>query len=156
MKKRKWVIIIIMCIIPIIFFLVLGNIQYHWTFMYSTENVTNICIIEVLPTNNHTFENENGYKILKEIDVVHAEKIFNDIQSLPLNKVGPGPSRPGGISIMISYNTGEYEVISLWGSSQYEYDSADGMILSRKNSYYVYRDEEQYYRMILEWLCMEE
>lgn len=154
MKKKEWIIVIIACIIPITIFLILGNIPHHWTFMYSTENVTKICIIEVLSSNDNTFENGNGYKTLKEIDVVHAEKIFNDIQSVHLNKIGPSPSTPGGISIMISYDTGEYEVISLRGSSKYEYSADDGMILSRKTSYYVCRDEEQYYRMILEWLCM--
>ena len=79
---------------------------YHWEFDYSQEQIVEIKIVE--------FDNyyENEYSIIKEVERQYVPELYSDIQKLEMRRYGTNLSHPSGYCFIITFDNGEYDVIS--------------------------------------------
>jgi len=89
------------------------NNVYYWEFNYSHEEINKICIVESF--------GRGDYNIIQEIALSLSEEIYNDVKSIEMKKYWPNFSDPYGKSILIVFNNGEYDIISLIESKHYKY-----------------------------------
>ena len=103
------------------------KVYEHWEFDYAVEEIQEIKIVE----KTQEF-NKPPYKVVKELDSSKINEICDDIKELTMYRfavpVG-SPMEPFGTCVWIIYNSGEYDLISLAGSSKYRYDSETGELL---------------------------
>jgi hypothetical protein len=127
-----------------------GITTYYWEFQYSVDNVKEIKIIELL---NEQIYSEEDYTLLHIIDTADFASVYGDIQNIDYKQpfFTTSPATPYGQSILIVYESGEYEIISRRGPTQYKYSEEYGRIMEY-HSYYYCQNEEQYNQMIDKWL----
>ena len=98
-------------------------------------------------------DSEEDYTVLKVVDEADYTEIMDDIQTVayyyPLITVEP--ANPYGKSIMVVFESGEYDVISATGPEHYRYSEEQGRIV-KILSYIRCRDKEHYNQMIDKWL----
>lgn len=125
-----------------------GLKTYYLELLYPVDDVKEIKIVELTA---RYVGLEEGYTLLKEIDIEYAADVFKDIQSVEYKLLGPSPGTANGTVIMIVYESGEYEIISRSGPQQYKYSQEDGCI-RQHHSYYHCRNNEVFDQMIDKWL----
>ena len=127
-----------------------GITTYYWEFQYSVDNVKEIKIIELL---NEQIYTEEDYTLLKNIDATDFAAVYDDIQSIDYKTPAftLSPLTPYGTSILIVYESGEYEIISRTGPQQYKYSEEYGRNL-KYHSYFYCQNEELYDQIIDNWL----
>ena len=129
-----------------------GITTSYWEFQYSVDNVKEIKIIDVKRDGGHV-ASEEDYTVLMVINAADYAEIMDDIQTIayyyPL--ITMEPSNPYGKSIMVVYESDEYDVISATGPEHYQYSEEQGRIV-KILSYIRCRDKEQYNQMIEKWL----
>ena len=110
------------------------KVYEHWEFDYAVEEIQEIKIVE----KTQEF-NKPPYKVVKELDSSKINEICDDIKELTMYRfavpVG-SPMEPFGTCVWIIYNSGEYDLISLAGSSKYRYDSETGELLGQTSWLY--------------------
>ena len=110
------------------------KIYEHWEFDYAVEEIQEIKIVEITQEFN-----KPPYKVVKELDSSKINEICDDIKELTMYSfavpVG-SPMEPFGTCVWIVYNSGEYDLISLSGSSKYRYDSETGELLGQTSWFY--------------------
>ena len=122
---KKIVSLILLCIFALMLSGCGNEKIYHWEFEKESSRVTEIQII-VTP-NNERFD-INTYKILKEIDLSYADEMYDDVGSITMTRQHGGMRSLGGLSILIKFDNGEYDVISNIGASHYKYDKNSQMV----------------------------
>ena len=129
-----------------------GITTSYWEFQYSVDNVKEIKIIDVKRDGGHV-ASEEDYTVLMVINAADYAEIMDDIQTIayyyPL--ITMEPSNPYGKSIMVVYESDEYDVISATGPTHFQYSEEQGCIV-KILSYIRCRDKEQYNQMIEKWL----
>ena len=118
--------------------------------LHPVDEAKEIKIIELL--NEHVYSDDD-YTLLKVVDATDFASVFEDIQAIEykLPVFTTSPATPYGTSIMIVYESGEYEIISCRGPQQYKYSEEYEEIMMY-HSYYYCKNEEQYNQMIDKWL----
>lgn len=129
-----------------------GITTYYWEFQYSVDNVKEIKIVDIQKVGG-AVDNEEDYTILKIVDEADYADIMDDIQTIGYYYpfVGSNPINANGPSIIIVFESGEYDVISATGPQHYKYSDEYGRIVQQL-SYDRCRDKEQYNQMIDKWL----
>ena len=82
------------------------NSTYHWEFGYTEEQIEEIKIVEF--TNYY----KNEYSVIKEIEYERFAELYNDIKKLEMKRYGTNLSHPSGYCFVITFDTGEYDLIS--------------------------------------------
>ena len=90
-----------------------GITTYYWEFQYSVDNVKEIKIVDIQKVGG-AVDNEEDYTILKIVDEADYADIMDDIQIIGYYYpfVGSNPINANGPSIIIVFESGEYDVIS--------------------------------------------
>lgn len=129
-----------------------GITTSYWEFQYSVDNVKEIKIIDVKRGGSYV-DSEEDYTVLKVVDETDYAGIMDDIQTIGYYcpYLGSNPASPYGKSIMVVFESGEYDVISATGPEHYQYSEEHGSI-TKILSYIRCRDKEQYNQMIDKWL----
>lgn len=129
-----------------------GITTSYWEFQYSVDNVKEIKIIDVKRGGGYV-DSEEDYTVLKVVDETDYAGIMDDIQTIGYYcpYLGSNPASPYGKSIMVVFESGEYDVISATGPEHYQYSEEHGSI-TKILSYIRCRDKEQYNQMIDKWL----
>lgn len=123
---------------------------HHLNLLYYVDDIKEIKIIELL---NEQIYSEEDYTLLHIIDTADFASVYGDIQNIDYKQhfFTTSPATPYGQSILIVYESGEYEIISRRGPTQYKYSEEYGRIMEY-HSYYYCQNEEQYNQMIDKWL----
>ncbi|MBQ7909362.1 MAG: hypothetical protein IJ363_01035 [Clostridia bacterium] len=129
-----------------------GITTSYWEFQYSVDNVKEIKIIDVKRGGGYV-DSEEDYTVLKVVDETDYAGIMDDIQTIGYYcpYLGSNPASPYGKSIMVVFESGEYDVISATGPEHYQYSEERGSI-TKILSFVRCRDKEQYNQMIDKWL----
>ena len=129
-----------------------GITTSYWEFQYSVDNVKEIKIIDVKRGGSYV-DSEEDYTVLKVVDETDYAGIMDDVQTIGYYcpYLGSNPASPYGKSIMVVFESGEYDVISATGPEHYQYSEEHGSI-TKILSYIRCRDKEQYNQMIDKWL----
>ena len=110
------------------------KVYEHWEFDYAVEEIQEVKIVEITQEFN-----KPPYKVVNELDSSKINEICDDIKELTMYRfavpVG-SPMEPSGTCVWIIYNSGEYDLISLAGSSKYRYDSETGELLCQMSWLY--------------------
>ena len=101
------------------------SIQY-WIFEQESSNIVEISIVEVDP------ESVN-YDTLENIDIVYADDICEKISSIPMERYGTNLKTQHGTGILILFQNGEYDLITMSEPKHYRYD--ENMKLQGYNSW---------------------
>ena len=129
-----------------------GITTSYWEFQYSVDDVKEIKIIDVKRGGGYV-DSEEDYTVLKVVDETDYADIMDDIQTIGYYcpYLGSNPANPYGKSIMVVFESGEYDVISATGPEHYRYSEEHGSI-TKILSFIRCRDKEQYNQMIDKWL----
>ena len=129
-----------------------GIKSHHWEFQYSVDNVKEIKIIDVKRDGGYV-DSEEDYTVLMVINAADYAEIMDDIQTIAYHYplITMEPSNPYGKSIMVVYESDEYDVISATGPTHFQYSEEQGRIANIL-SFIRCRDKEQYNQMIEKWL----
>lgn len=127
---------------------------YRLKLMYSAGDIIEIKIIELLDEQVYS---EEDYTLLKNIDATDFADVYDDIQSIDYKTPAftLSPLTPYGTSILIVYESGEYEIISRTGPQQYKYSEEYGCNL-KYHSYFYCQNEELYDQIIDKWINADE
>ena len=124
------------------------KVYEHWEFDYAVEAIQEIKIVE----KTQEF-NKPPYKVVKELDSSKINEICDDIKELTMYKFAlsmGSPMEPFGTCIWIIYSSGEYDLISLSGSSKYRYDSETGELLGYAS--WLYSTETEFEAILNKYL----
>ena len=147
MKNFIW----IMAIVLLLFSMFgCGSKSHYWEPLYPVDHVKEIRIIDVNLIGD-SVDAEEDYTLIKDMDSTDFASIFDDIQTIEYKQLGPSPATPYGTSIMILYESGEYEIVSRAGPQQYKYLEEQNKFMW-SHSYCYCRDMEQFDEMIEKWL----
>lgn len=129
-----------------------GITTSYWEFQYSVDHVKEIKIIDVKRGGGYV-DSEEDYTVLKVVDEADYTEIMDDIQTVAYYypPMSVEPASPYGKSIMVVYESDEYDVISATGPEHYQYSEEQGRIV-KILSFIRCRDKEQYNQMIDKWL----
>ena len=129
-----------------------GITTSYWEFQYSVDDVKEIKIVDIQKIGG-SVDSEEDYTVLKVVDEADYADIMDDIQTIGYYYpfVGSNPINANGESIIIVFESGEYDVISATGPEHYRYSEEHGSI-TKILSYIRCRDKEQYNQMIDKWL----
>lgn len=118
-----------------------------WEFNHSYEDIVEIKIVDIerirYPVSKEQFT------VIKELDISQAKELCEDIVSLPMKHLGPNPIEPYRNSFLIVFKNGEFDIISLCGSSHYIYN-ANGTITT--DTSYLYSNEEAFSQLMDKYL----
>ena len=126
--------VILMVMLSLTGCLLSKKVYEHWEFDYAVEEIQTIKIVE----KTQEF-NKPPYKVVKELDSSKINEICDDIKELTMYSFAlpiGSPMEPFGTCVWIIYNSGEYDLISLAGSSKYRYDSETGELLGQTSWLY--------------------
>ena len=108
MKNFIW----IMAIVLLLFSMFgCGSKSHYWEPLYPVDHVKEIRIIDVNLIGD-SVDAEEDYTLIKDMDPTDFDSIFDDIQTIDYKQLGPSPATPYGTSIMILYESGEYEIVA--------------------------------------------
>ena len=93
---------------------------YHWEFEYGVEKIKSIKIIEI--------NNDAEYTVIYEVDKELFVDVVTDIENIEMRKYGTNPSSPYGKCVMITFVSGEYDIISQKEPQHYKYDTLPPVI----------------------------
>ena len=134
MKKYMLLALILVVMLSLTGCLLSKKVYEHWEFDYAVEEIQEIKIVEITQEFN-----KPPYKVVNELDSSKINEICDDIKELTMYRfavpVG-SPMEPSGTCVWIIYNSGEYDLISLAGSSKYRYDSETGELLCQMSWLY--------------------
>lgn len=95
-----------------------NNEIYHWEFEYSSDEIKEIKIITIFDTND-------CYDI-KKIDNYYAKEVYDDIKKIEMKKYsGTHLYEPIGFCFLITFNTGEYDIIAQRESQHYKFEDSE-------------------------------
>ena len=128
----------------------------YWEFQCSVDNVKEIKVVDIKRGGGYV-NSEEDYTVLKVVDEADYVDIMNDIQTIAYYYpyLTTSPANPYGKSIMVVYESGEYDVISATGPKHYQYSEEHGRIVEIL-SFVRCHDKEQYNQMIDKWLNTNE
>ena len=98
------------------------NTIYHWEFEKDASCVTKIEIVEA--------ENAYTYTVIKELDIDVIEQLYIDIESLEMTRYGGSLLHPHGKCYLITFEDGEYDLISIFESTHVHYNE-EGRLMGR-------------------------
>lgn len=98
----------------------------YWTFEQGTSDIVEISIVEVDP------ESVN-YDTVKDIDIVYADDVCEKISSIPMELYGTNLKTQNGTGILVLFQNGEYDLITMSEPKHYRYD--ENMKLQGYNSW---------------------
>ena len=118
----------------------------YWEFEYTHEKIVEIKIVEIHSFNYQT--DKDYYTVVKELDLSLAKDLWEDVSVLTMERMGPSPVEPHGNSFLIVFESGEFDIISIVGSTHFEY--ADGVIQSYIS--FLYSNEMEYEQLLNKYL----
>ncbi|MBP3396135.1 MAG: hypothetical protein J6L87_03070 [Clostridia bacterium] len=102
------------------------NTIYHWEFEKDASCVTKIEIVEA--------EDAYTYTVLKELGLDVIEQLYSDIENLEMTKYGGSLKYPRKKCFVITFENGEYDIISAIESKHMRYDE-DGRFVGRNSRF---------------------
>ena len=148
MKKYMSLAVILMVMLSLTGCSLSKKVYEHWEFDYAVEEIQEIKIVEITQESN-----KPPYKVVKELDSSKINEICDDIKELTMYRFAlpiGSPMEPFGTCVWIIYNSGEYDLISLAGSSKYRYDSETGELLCQMS--WLYSIETEFEAIINKYL----
>lgn len=114
---------------------------YHWEFHNSSNEVSQIFIIEII-------DELEEYREIEEIDLKLAQEVYDDIMSIEMKRYGTNLSAPSGKCFLIVFNNGEYDIISQKESKHFR--KSDGDIIGYNS--WLCCDESEFEELINKYL----
>ena len=148
MKKYLSLAVILMVMLSLTGCSLSKKVYEHWEFDYAVEEIQEIKIVEITQEFN-----KPPYKVVKELDSSIINEICDDIKELTMYRFAVpigSPMEPSGTCVWIIYNSGEYDLISLAGSSKYRYDSETGELLGHTS--WLYSTETEFEAILNKYL----
>lgn len=148
MKKYMSLAVILMLMLSLTGCSLSKKVYEHWEFDYAVEEIQEVKIVEITQEFN-----KPPYKVVKELDSNKINEICDDIKELTMYRFAVpigSPMEPSGTCVWIIYNSGEYDLISLAGSSKYRYDSETGELLGHTS--WLYSTETEFEAILNKYL----
>ncbi|MBR7163335.1 MAG: hypothetical protein IKD35_05120 [Clostridia bacterium] len=107
----------VLCIVTILLtFSLTGCLIFNrsdgkWNFDYEPSDIVKIQIVDMVGDN--CFD----YTVIKDIDASFYDTIYSEIQAISWGRYWGDLSCPIGTCIVITFNTGDYDIISYWAPS---------------------------------------
>ena len=142
-KLRLSLLLILMLSLLLIVFTGCKKTIYHWNIEKSIDEIASIEIVNI------DSESSRITEIVCEIDQEFYKEMIDDIESLDITKYGWNLCPPFGMSVKITFNDGNVDIISLWESRHVgvmETDKVGGYIS------WLHIDSNQYDAFIKKWL----
>lgn len=118
----------------------------YWEFDHSYEDIVEIKIINLDGVG--FFPTKDDFTVIKELDISQAKELYDDITDLQMQRGGLSPVEPGGNSFLIVFANGEFDIISIVGSTHCKYDN--GVINSWIS--FLYSNEMEYEQLLNKYL----
>ena len=123
------------------------NTTYYWEFNHSYADIVEIKIIDL--DGIGFFPTKDDFAVIKELDISQAKELYEDITALQMQRGGLDPVDPNGNSFLIVFANGEFDIISIVGSTHCKFDE-DGVLTTHVS--YLYSNEEAFLQIMDKYL----
>lgn len=138
---------LVLIIVLLLFSFSACTYTYSWEFNHSYEDIVEIKIIDL--DGIGFFPTKDDFTVIKELDMSRAKELYEDITALQMQHGGPSPVDPNGNSFLIVFANGEFDIISIAGSTHCKFDD-DGTLTTETS--YLYSNKEAFSQLMDKYL----